>query len=107
MKYEELKFENKETEKKDREGFNEYYNICKSLKGMTYEQARRKAFNILNDANVGTNIINKIMDSIDEWIELARGDNKEVLRYIEENKNEVQTEFGEGWEGSLYMMLDP
>ena len=107
MKYEELKFKNKETEKKDREGFNEYYNICKSLKGMTYEQARRKAFNILNDANAGTIYINNIMNYIDEWIELARGDNKEVLRYIEENKNEVQTEFGEGWEGSLYMMLDP
>ena len=26
MKYEELKFENKETEKKDRELFNRYYN---------------------------------------------------------------------------------
>ena len=107
MKYEELKFKNKETEKKDRELFNRYRNNGESLKGMTYEQARRKAFNILNDANVGTITINGIMDSIDEWIELARGENKNVLRYIEENKNEVQTEFGEGWEGSLYMMLDP
>ena len=107
MKYEELKFENIETEKKDKEGFNEYYNICKSLKGMTYEQARRKAFNILNDANAGTIYINNIMNYVDEWIELAIGENKNVLRYIEENKNKVQTDIGGGWEGSLHMMLDP
>lgn len=105
MKYEELKFENIETEKKDKEGFNEYYNICKSLKGMTYEQARRKAFDFLNDNNVSVTTINGIMEHILYWAQLLYDDY--IRDYIIKNRNEVQPQNIQGWEVTLDVLLDP
>lgn len=105
MKYEELKFENKETEKKDRELFNRYYNNGESLKGMTYEQARRKAFDFLNDNNVSVTTINGIMEHILYWAQLLYDDY--IRDYIIKNRNEVQPQNIQGWEVTLDVLLDP
>lgn len=105
MKYEELKFENKETEKKDRELFNRYYNNGESLKGMTYEQARRKAFDFLNDNNVSVATINGIMEHILYWEQLLYDDY--IRDYIIKNRNEVQPQNIQGWEVTLDVLLDP
>lgn len=105
MKYEELKFENKETEKKDRELFNRYYNNGESLKGMTYEQARRKAFDFLNDNNVSVATINGIMEHILYWAQLLYDDY--IRDYIIKNRNEVQPQNIQGWEVTLDVLLDP
>lgn len=105
MKYEELKFRNKETEKKDRELFNRYYNNGESLKGMTYEQARRKAFDFLNDNNVSVATINGIMEHILYWAQLLYDDY--IRDYIIKNRNEVQPQNIQGWEVTLDVLLDP
>ena len=105
MKYEELKFRNKETEKKDRELFNRYRNNGESLKGMTYEQARRKAFDFLNDNNVSVATINGIMEHILYWAQLLYDDY--IRDYIIKNRNEVQPQNIQGWEVTLDVLLDP
>ena len=105
MKYEELKFRNKETEKKDRELFNRYRNNGESLKGMTYEQARRKAFDFLNDNNVSVTTINGIMEHILYWAQLLYDDY--IRDYIIKNRNEVQPQNIQGWEVTLDVLLDP
>lgn len=105
MKYEELKFKNKETEKKDRELFNKYYNNGESLKGMTYEQSRRKAFDFLNDNNVSVTTINGIMEHILYWAQLLYDDY--IRDYIIKNRNEVQPQNIQGWEVTLDVLLDP
>lgn len=105
MKYEELKFRNKETEKKDRELFNRYRNNGESLKGMTYEQARRKAFDFLNDNNVSVATINGIMEHILYWKQLLYDDY--IRDYIIKNRNEVQPQNIQGWEVTLDVLLDP
>ena len=106
MKYEELKKLSPIDCKSEIESYKDIYQINHTeFKDLSYDKARRKAFDFLNDNNVSITTINGIMEDILYWAPLVYDDY--IRNYIEKNKNKVQTKEWHGWEVTLDVLLDP
>ena len=75
------------------------------FKDLSYDEARRKAFDFLNDNNVSVATINGIMEHILYWAQLLYDDY--IRNYIIKNRNEVQPQNTQDWEVTLDVLLDP
>lgn len=106
MKYEELKKLSPIDYKSEIESYKDIYQINHTeFKDLSCDEARRKAFDFLNDNNVSITTINGIMEDILYWAPLIYDDY--IRNYIEKNKNKVQTKKWQGWEVALDVLLDP
>lgn len=106
MKYEELKKLSTTDYESEIESYkNNYKTNDNEFKDLSYDEARRKAFDFLNDNNVSITTINGIMEDIFYWAPLVYDDY--IRNYIEKNKNKVQTKEWHGWEVTLDVLLDP
>lgn len=106
MKYEELKkLSTTDYESEIKSYKNNYKTNDNEFKDLSYDEARRKAFDFLNDNNVSVTTINGIMEDILYWAPLVYDDY--IRNYIEKNKNKVQTKEWQGWEVTLDVLLDP
>lgn len=106
MKYEELKKLSTSDYESEIESYkNNYKTNDNEFKDLSYDEARRKAFDFLNDNNVSVTTINGIMEDILYWAPLVYDDY--IRSYIEKNKNKVQTKKWQGWEVTLDVLLDP
>lgn len=106
MKYEELKKLSTTDYKSEIESYkNNYKTNDNEFKDLSYDEARRKAFDFLNDNNVSVTTINGIMEDILYWTPLIYDDY--IRNYIVKNKNKVQTKKWQGWEVTLDVLLDP
>lgn len=106
MKYEELKKLSTTDYESEIESYKDIYQInYTEFKDLSYDEARRKAFDFLNDNNVSITTINGIMEDILYWAPLVYDDY--IRSYIEKNKNKVQTKKWQGWEVTLDVLLDP
>ena len=106
MKYEELKKLSPIDYKSEIESYKDIYQINHTeFKDLSYDEARRKAFDFLNDNNVSITTINGIMEYILYQAPLVYDDY--IRSYIEKNKNKIQTKNVQGWEVTLDVLLDP
>ena len=106
MKYEELKkLSTTDYESEIKSYKNNYKTDDNEFKDLSYDEARRKAFDFLNDNNVSVTTINGIMEDILYWAELIYNDY--IRNYIEKHKNKVQPQNAQGWEVKLDVLLDP
>lgn len=106
MKYEELKKLSTTDYESEIKSYKDIYQISHTdFKDLSYDEARRKAFDFLNDNNVSVTTINGIMEDILYWAPLVYDDY--IRSYIEKNKNKVQTKKWQGWEVTLDVLLDP
>lgn len=106
MKYEELKkFNTVDYESEIKSYKNTYQKNHNDFKDLSYDEARRKAFDFLNDNNVSVTAINGIMEDILYWASVIYDDY--IRNYIVKNKNKVQPQNTQGWEVTLDVLLDP
>lgn len=106
MKYEELKkFNTVDYESEINSYKNTYQKNHNDFKDLSYDEARRKAFDFLNDNNVSVTTINGIMEHILYWASVIYDDY--IRNYIMKNKNKVQPQNTQGWEVTLDVLLDP
>lgn len=106
MKYEELKKFNTVDYESEIKSYKNTYQINHTdFKDLSYDEARRKAFDFLNDNNVSVTAINGIMEHILYWTSVIYDDY--VRNYIIKNKNKVQPQNTQGWEVTLDVLLDP
>lgn len=106
MKYEELKKLSTTDYESEIKSYKNNYKINdKEFKDLSYDEARRKAFDFLNDNNVSVTTINGIMEDILYWTPLIYDDY--IRNYIVKNKNKVQPQNTQGWEVTLDVLLDP
>lgn len=106
MKYEELKKLSTTDYESEIKSYKDIYQISHTdFKDLSYDEARRKAFDFLNDNNVSVTTINGIMEHILYWAQLLYDDY--IRNYIVKNKNKVQTKEWQWWEVTLDVLLDP
>lgn len=106
MKYEKLKKLSTTDYESEIKSYKNTYQINHTdFKDLSYDEARRKAFDFLNDNNVSVTTINGIMEHILYWAQLLYDDY--IRNYIVKNKNKVQTKEWQGWEVTLDVLLDP
>ena len=106
MKYEELKKLSPTDYESEMKSYkNTYQKNHNDFKDLSYDEARRKTFDFLNDNNVSVTTINGIMEHILYWAQLLYDDY--IRNYIIKNRNEVQTQNTQGWEVTLDVLLDP
>ena len=106
MKYEELKKLSQTDYESEIKSYKKNYQTNDNeFKDLSYDEARRKAFDFLNDNNVSVATINGIMEHILYWAQLLYDDY--IRNYIIKNRNEVQTQNTQGWEVTLDVLLDP
>ena len=106
MKYEELKKLSPTDYESEIKSYKKNYQTNDNeFKDLSYDEARRKAFDFLNDNNVSVATINGIMEHILYWAQLLYDDY--IRNYIIKNRNEVQTQNTQGWEVTLDVLLDP
>ena len=106
MKYEELKKLSPTDYESEMKSYkNTYQKNHNDFKDLSYDEARRKAFDFLNDNNVSVATINGIMEHILYWAQLLYDDY--IRNYIIKNRNEVQPQNTQWWEVTLDTLLDP
>lgn len=96
----------------------DYYSICDcepenekrsvmDLFGCSYDEFRRKSFDVLCAYNVSKEKTIRIMTEPSYvWIDLYK-ENEHVLDYMRKNKPQIRPEGCQGWEFTLDVLLDP
>ena len=106
MKYEELKKLSQTDYESEIKSYKKNYQTNDNeFKYLSYDKARRKAFDFLNDNNVSISTINQIMEDILYWAPILYDDY--IRNYIKKNKNNIQTKNAQGWEVTLTVLVDP
>lgn len=95
MKYEKLKKLSTTDYESEIKSYKNTYQINHTdFKDLSYDEARRKAFDFLNDNNVSVTTINGIMEDILYWAPLIYDDY--IRSYIEKIKTKFRQKNGKG-----------